>query len=121
MEEEDTSRAEKSVSLSLLKTKMEDFANVRDWGKFHSPRNLLLALVFVKILVFISEIIPLALQFYGFRALFDLLLKKFILSSDLGRKFLFSLCVNVSFLVRDLFIFNVVRNFFLCNFLHLCL
>lgn len=34
-----------SVTLDLLKKKMDDFAKERDWEKFHSPRNLLLALV----------------------------------------------------------------------------
>jgi dCTP diphosphatase len=34
-----------SVTLDLLKKKMEDFAKERDWQQFHSPRNLLLALV----------------------------------------------------------------------------
>ncbi|CAI0559738.1 unnamed protein product, partial [Linum tenue] len=34
-----------SVSLDLLKTKMAEFARERDWDRFHSPRNLLLALV----------------------------------------------------------------------------
>ncbi|KAK8611698.1 hypothetical protein V6N13_131742 [Hibiscus sabdariffa] len=33
-----------SVSLDLLKQKMADFAKERDWDRFHSPRNLLLAL-----------------------------------------------------------------------------
>ncbi|KAM0038270.1 putative dCTP diphosphatase [Helianthus debilis subsp. tardiflorus] len=33
------------VSLSELKNKMADFAQERDWDQFHSPRNLLLALV----------------------------------------------------------------------------
>ncbi|XP_031111440.1 dCTP pyrophosphatase 1-like [Ipomoea triloba] len=36
---------EGSVSLDLLKKKMNDFAKERDWEKFHSPRNLLLAMV----------------------------------------------------------------------------
>ncbi|XP_019166666.1 PREDICTED: dCTP pyrophosphatase 1-like [Ipomoea nil] len=36
---------EGSVSLDLLKKKMDDFAKERDWEKFHSPRNLLLAMV----------------------------------------------------------------------------
>ncbi|KAK6141880.1 hypothetical protein DH2020_024377 [Rehmannia glutinosa] len=36
---------ENSVTLDLLKRKMDDFAKERDWEKFHSPRNLLLALV----------------------------------------------------------------------------
>ena len=34
-----------SVTLGLLKQKMADFAKERDWDRFHSPRNLLLALV----------------------------------------------------------------------------
>ncbi|XP_062023209.1 uncharacterized protein LOC133739449 [Rosa rugosa] len=34
-----------SVTLDLLKKKMAEFARERDWDKFHSPRNLLLALV----------------------------------------------------------------------------
>lgn len=34
-----------SVTLEELKKKMADFAKERDWDQFHSPRNLLLALV----------------------------------------------------------------------------
>ncbi|KAI3854105.1 hypothetical protein MKX03_008870 [Papaver bracteatum] len=34
-----------SVSLEDLRQKMVDFAKERDWEKYHSPRNLLLALV----------------------------------------------------------------------------
>ncbi|XP_065876805.1 uncharacterized protein [Euphorbia lathyris] len=34
-----------SVSLDLLKNIMADFSKERDWEQFHSPRNLLLALV----------------------------------------------------------------------------
>ncbi|MED6198003.1 hypothetical protein PIB30_062000 [Stylosanthes scabra] len=34
-----------SVTLDLLKHKMAQFAKERDWDQFHSPRNLLLALV----------------------------------------------------------------------------
>ncbi|XP_062081053.1 uncharacterized protein LOC133785851 [Humulus lupulus] len=34
-----------SVSLDLLKQKMADFAEERDWEQYHSPRNLLLAMV----------------------------------------------------------------------------
>ncbi|KAL6271103.1 hypothetical protein ACE6H2_028014 [Prunus campanulata] len=34
-----------SVTLDLLKKKMAEFAKERDWDQFHSPRNLLLALV----------------------------------------------------------------------------
>ncbi|XP_020208909.1 dCTP pyrophosphatase 1 [Cajanus cajan] len=36
---------EEPVSLDLLKKKMSDFAKERDWEQFHSPRNLLLAMV----------------------------------------------------------------------------
>ncbi|KAL1544563.1 dCTP diphosphatase [Salvia divinorum] len=36
---------EESVTLDLLKKKMDDFAKERDWEQYHSPRNLLLALV----------------------------------------------------------------------------
>lgn len=35
----------KGVSLDELKKKMAEFAKERDWDQFHSPRNLLLALV----------------------------------------------------------------------------
>lgn len=43
-----------SVTLDLLKEKMADFAKERDWDQFHSPRNLLLALVWYKIIFFFS-------------------------------------------------------------------
>ncbi|KAJ0234624.1 dCTP pyrophosphatase 1 [Hirschfeldia incana] len=33
------------VSLESLSKKMDDFAKARDWEKYHSPRNLLLAMV----------------------------------------------------------------------------
>ncbi|KFK39836.1 hypothetical protein AALP_AA3G294500 [Arabis alpina] len=36
---------EQVVSLELLRKKMDDFAKARDWEKYHSPRNLLLAMV----------------------------------------------------------------------------
>lgn len=36
---------EEDVSLTDLKKRMADFAKERDWDQFHSPRNLLLALV----------------------------------------------------------------------------
>ncbi|XP_030518003.1 dCTP pyrophosphatase 1 [Rhodamnia argentea] len=36
---------DQSVTLGLLKQKMADFARERNWDQFHSPRNLLLALV----------------------------------------------------------------------------
>ncbi|XP_077229476.1 uncharacterized protein LOC143862334 [Tasmannia lanceolata] len=34
-----------NVTLEELKKKMAEFAKERDWDRFHSPRNLLLALV----------------------------------------------------------------------------
>lgn len=33
------------VSLEELKRRMAEFAKERDWDQFHSPRNLLLAMV----------------------------------------------------------------------------
>ncbi|CAM8914909.1 unnamed protein product [Rhodiola kirilowii] len=39
------SAAAEGITLQLLTDKMADFAKERDWDKFHSPRNLLLALV----------------------------------------------------------------------------
>ncbi|EOA31960.1 hypothetical protein CARUB_v10015202mg [Capsella rubella] len=36
---------EEEVSLKTLSKKMDDFAKARDWEKYHSPRNLLLAMV----------------------------------------------------------------------------
>ncbi|KAL9257840.1 dCTP pyrophosphatase 1-like protein [Drosera capensis] len=36
---------DKGVTLEELKMKLADFAKERDWDQFHSPRNLLLALV----------------------------------------------------------------------------
>lgn len=35
------------VSLEELKEKMADFAKEREWDQFHTPRNLLLAMVSV--------------------------------------------------------------------------
>ncbi|WOL08102.1 hypothetical protein Cni_G16854 [Canna indica] len=43
MQEENTKMAD--VSLKDLSKKLEDFAKERDWEKYHSPRNLLLAMV----------------------------------------------------------------------------
>lgn len=40
---------EERVTLDLLTKKMDDFARERDWERFHSPRNLLLALVITPI------------------------------------------------------------------------
>ncbi|XP_038897239.1 dCTP pyrophosphatase 1 [Benincasa hispida] len=36
---------EGSVSLEVLRMKMAEFSKERNWDRFHSPRNLLLALV----------------------------------------------------------------------------
>lgn len=36
---------EREVTLKELKTMMAEFARERDWDQFHSPRNLLLAMV----------------------------------------------------------------------------
>ncbi|KVH94191.1 dCTP pyrophosphatase 1 [Cynara cardunculus var. scolymus] len=36
---------DETVTLKVLKQKMHDFAQERDWERHHSPRNLLLALV----------------------------------------------------------------------------
>ncbi|KNA16560.1 hypothetical protein SOVF_088070 [Spinacia oleracea] len=41
----EASEAKNTVSLEDLKLKMAEFAKERDWDQFHSPRNLLLALV----------------------------------------------------------------------------
>lgn len=38
-------KKKKGVTLDDLKKKMADFAKERDWDQFHSPRNLLLAMV----------------------------------------------------------------------------
>ncbi|KAK5794207.1 uncharacterized protein LOC108486546 [Gossypium arboreum] len=47
MGEEKENAQERVVDISLkdLSKKLEDFARVRDWEKYHSPRNLLLAMV----------------------------------------------------------------------------
>lgn len=36
------------ISLKDLSKKLEEFAKARDWEKYHSPRNLLLAMVNTK-------------------------------------------------------------------------
>ncbi|CAA7398895.1 unnamed protein product [Spirodela intermedia] len=36
---------EMEVSLKYLSRKLDEFAKARDWEKYHSPRNLLLAMV----------------------------------------------------------------------------
>ncbi|KAL5987260.1 hypothetical protein ACLOJK_038422 [Asimina triloba] len=38
-------RASRGVSLEELREKLAEFAREREWEQFHSPRNLLLALV----------------------------------------------------------------------------
>ncbi|MBA0600003.1 hypothetical protein Gorai_006202, partial [Gossypium raimondii] len=47
MGEEKENAQERVVDISLkdLSKKLEEFARVRDWEKYHSPRNLLLAMV----------------------------------------------------------------------------
>lgn len=52
------------VSLKDLSKKLEDFAKARDWEKYHTPRNLLLAMVLPPFLLYsykhlINEIIEL--------------------------------------------------------------
>ncbi|XP_018492344.2 LOW QUALITY PROTEIN: uncharacterized protein LOC108862644 [Raphanus sativus] len=41
----DMGKEKEEVSLETLSKKMDDFAKARDWEKYHSPRNLLLAMV----------------------------------------------------------------------------
>ncbi|KAI4345825.1 hypothetical protein L6164_012917 [Bauhinia variegata] len=38
-------KAVEEISLKDLSRKLEEFAKARDWEKYHSPRNLLLAMV----------------------------------------------------------------------------
>ncbi|XVE65803.1 hypothetical protein DITRI_Ditri08aG0028700 [Diplodiscus trichospermus] len=47
MEEEKEKSEERVADISLkdLSKKLDEFARVRDWEKYHSPRNLLLAMV----------------------------------------------------------------------------
>lgn len=40
-----TEETVREISLKDLSTKLEEFAQARDWEKYHSPRNLLLAMV----------------------------------------------------------------------------
>ncbi|KAB2061926.1 hypothetical protein ERO13_A10G110000v2 [Gossypium hirsutum] len=44
-EKENAQEGVVDISLKDLSKKLEDFARVRDWEKYHSPRNLLLAMV----------------------------------------------------------------------------
>ncbi|KAK9684801.1 hypothetical protein RND81_10G233500 [Saponaria officinalis] len=39
------SREENNVSLEVLRQKMKEFAQLRGWEPYHTPRNLLLAMV----------------------------------------------------------------------------
>ncbi|KAG9445807.1 hypothetical protein H6P81_011935 [Aristolochia fimbriata] len=43
--EENNNRNIAEISLKELSRKLEEFAKERDWEKYHSPRNLLLAMV----------------------------------------------------------------------------
>lgn len=47
MGEEKENAQERVVDISLkdLSKRLEEFATIRDWEKYHSPRNLLLAMV----------------------------------------------------------------------------
>jgi hypothetical protein len=59
-----------AVSLETLRKRMADFATERDWEQFHSPRNLLLALVrllhFSSLAISLSPILEnLALSSFG--------------------------------------------------------
>lgn len=56
MGEEEVISEEKARDISLkdLSMKLDEFAKARDWEKYHSPRNLLLAMV---ILIYIPLLI----------------------------------------------------------------
>ena len=41
----ENSKIPKNVSLEELRDRLAEFAEVRGWEQYHSPRNLLLALV----------------------------------------------------------------------------
>ncbi|CAN4120552.1 unnamed protein product [Withania somnifera] len=45
MEQERDQEKSMDISLKDLSKQLEDFAKVRNWEKYHSPRNLLLAMV----------------------------------------------------------------------------
>lgn len=55
------------ISLKELSRKLEEFAKARDWEKYHSPRNLLLAMV-----VFHFFFVLLSLHGYFLHILFNL-------------------------------------------------
>ncbi|KAM7462516.1 hypothetical protein LguiA_030637 [Lonicera macranthoides] len=42
---EDVEGKAKDISLKDLSEKLEEFSKAREWGKYHTPRNLLLAMV----------------------------------------------------------------------------
>ena len=48
-EEKENAEESRVVDISLkdLSKKLEEFARARDWEKYHSPRNLLLAMVII--------------------------------------------------------------------------
>lgn len=48
-----------NISLKDLSKKLEEFAKARDWEKYHSPRNLLLAMVIKtsSILIYLNNLI----------------------------------------------------------------
>lgn len=51
-----------NISLKDLSKKLEEFAKARDWEKYHSPRNLLLAMViFFLVFIFFDIFLSLAL------------------------------------------------------------
>lgn len=56
---------EEEVSLQTLSKKMDDFAKARDWEKYHSPRNLLLAMVSSYSIYFDSSVMISDLISYG--------------------------------------------------------
>lgn len=56
-----------SVSLEVLRMKMAEFSKQRNWERFHSPRNLLLALVYILLIlnfIFPSSPLSFSLSFY---------------------------------------------------------
>lgn len=65
--------ANERVTLDELKKKMADFAKERDWDQFHSPRNLLLALVCPIFLAFLYlfpffELLTTSFLFFSIRS-----------------------------------------------------
>lgn len=50
-----------NISLKDLSKKLEEFSKARDWEKYHSPRNLLLAMVIFFLVFFFCIFLSLAL------------------------------------------------------------